>query len=820
MSRSPAAAGNQNRNATTHRNNYYPNQNNNPATNQQQQLRYPANQQQMPPPPPPGNTSGTTVTVTPDESSSYYETNSSHAMFEASTTSSSMNSSWQQMTRTLEHYDIFEQIGEGTYGQVYRGRCKDSGQIVALKKMRIQHGHVMGMPLQFIREIKILKQLRNHPNLLQMKEIVTSKGVEHLDPAEPHSKETKMADPKETYKGNLYLVLEYSTHDLTGLMDVAYKFTEVQIKCIFQQLLRALDYMHQNKYIHRDIKSSNILMNSSFQLKLADFGLARSIETPLFSDESSRSAVTTTSSELTNKVITLWYRPPEVLVGSCHYTRNVDIWSAGCILFELFVGKPLFSGKTEVEQLKLIVEVLGAPSQDTWEYLSSFSKMKSGEMEINMSKKGNLRARYENKIPATALTLLEKMLEWDPRKRLSAKSALQNRFFLAHPVAPENPADLGTIQVGPGGHFHEFQTKKKRKEAKALADEAKKEATAQGLSEKEASAEFDRVYQSLMKKVAEEGLGMPENKPRYVAPPPPPPPLPQPQEPVSDDRKSGRDKKDSHKRSHKETGKHNDDDDSAHERRRQKKSKKSSKKKEKKKDRDNRSRRHDDRGRNTRHSDRDRDRYNEDRYGKEFEREPPYHEDPMFDRRRPNFEREAPRNDFDRQDRPHRPLDFPPYESHRYRDRNPQIRTGGRPDVDYRDGRPSNVEMGQRGDFSHRREGFNPRRRDDLQMGPPNEYGPPRDDRGDGFDRRAPPNFRPRFDDRGPPPPRGDRFDDRGPPPSRGDHLGPPMRANPPPHQDLGPPLERRGRPMGPGRKSDDRGHYGPSSRNNDSRRR
>ena len=405
---------------------------------------------------------------------------------------------WQHMTRTLAHYERYEQIGEGTYGQVYRARCRDTQQIVALKKMRLHHGGYWGMPLQLIREIKILKRL-SHPNLLRMVEVVTSKGVEHLDADEPTS--TSPSDQREAYKGNLFLVLEYVQHDLTGLMDVAYQFTPVQVKCIFKQLLEALQYMHEQRYVHRDIKSSNILLGANFRLKLADFGLARCIEPPLLDQNP--------QDQLTNKVITLWYRPPEILVGATDYGAGVDIWSAGCILAELLIGKPLFTGKTELEQLHLIWDMLGNPTMETWDYLKTKKKAKSGEITIDMSrpKKNRLREKYSARMPAPALSLVEKLLEWDPRKRMTAANALSSRYFWTQPVVPENLAELGEIQVGPGGHFHEFQTKKKRKEAKALADEAKKEAKLKGATSEEAQEEFDRVYRALMKKVAEEGVG-------------------------------------------------------------------------------------------------------------------------------------------------------------------------------------------------------------------------------------------------------------------------------------------------------------------------
>ncbi|KAL3902928.1 MAG: hypothetical protein SGILL_010641, partial [Bacillariaceae sp.] len=357
------------------------------------------------------------------------------------------------MTRTLWHYDKLEQIGEGTYGQVYKAKCKDTGQIVALKKIRVHHGGYWGMPptgeciivccvlivltfdslvlgwkfwtevlahlilfvlmpsslslllprIVVIREIKILKRLR-HPNLVQMVEVVSSKGVEYLDDDEDNntkatspnsgdasgsaaavnsddnnksrkdpesnkpskrsssSKKDRDIDLREGYKGNLFLVLEYVSHDLTGLMDVAYKFSEIQVKSIFKQLLEALQYMHDNKYVHRDIKSSNILIDHNFRVKLADFGLARNIEPPLLDKLHDRG----NTQEFTNKVITLWYRPPELLLGETRYGTAVDIWSAGCILAELILGRPLFTGKSDMDQLQLIFDMMGTPAKETW----------------------------------------------------------------------------------------------------------------------------------------------------------------------------------------------------------------------------------------------------------------------------------------------------------------------------------------------------------------------------------------------------------------------------------------------------------------------
>ncbi|KAL7579972.1 hypothetical protein ACA910_004966 [Epithemia clementina (nom. ined.)] len=430
------------------------------------------------------------------------------------------------MTRTLAHYERLEQIGEGTYGQVYRARCKDTGRIVAMKKMRIHHGGYWGMPLQLIREIKILKRL-HHPRLLSMIEVVTSKGVEHLDTDDPPLKSIgdqpsdKASDAREAYKGNLFLVLEYVEHDLTGLLDVAYQFEEVQIKSVFKQLLEALAFMHENKYVHRDIKSSNILLDSCFRLKLADFGLARCIEPSILEQMQSnndRSSSVSCSNDLTNKVITLWYRPPEILLGACQYGPAVDVWSAGCILAELLLGKPLFPGKTELETLNLIIDLLGTPSTETWEF---FERMKKGKPLSSQSAPpldlpsirqdtpttaSRLRDKYHAKVSTPALNLLEKLLEWDPRKRLTAANALQHSYFWKAPAAPEDPTELGRLEVGPMGHFHEFQTKKKRKEAKVAAEQARSQARTGGATEEEADDEYDKVYLSIMKKVAQDGI--------------------------------------------------------------------------------------------------------------------------------------------------------------------------------------------------------------------------------------------------------------------------------------------------------------------------
>ncbi|VVC39382.1 Hypothetical protein CINCED_3A006236 [Cinara cedri] len=205
--------------------------------------------------------------------------------------------------RNIELFEIISQIGEGSYGQVYKAKEKKTNHFVALKKVRLEN-ESEGFPITAIREIKILRQL-NHKNIVRLKEVVTDKE-----------------DILEFKKGggSFYLVFEYMDHDLTGLIESGMvNFTVKDNAIIMRQLLEGLNYCHKQNFIHRDIKCSNILLNNRGELKLADLGLAR-----LFDNEQVRL--------YTNKVVTLRYRPPELLLGEERYGPSVDIWSCGCIL--------------------------------------------------------------------------------------------------------------------------------------------------------------------------------------------------------------------------------------------------------------------------------------------------------------------------------------------------------------------------------------------------------------------------------------------------------------------------------------------------------
>ncbi|KAL6583105.1 Cyclin-dependent kinase C-1 [Orobanche minor] len=346
-------------------------------------------------------------------------------------------------SRSVECFEKLEQIGEGTYGQVYMAREKKTGEIVALKKIRMDN-EKEGFPITAIREIKILKKLQ-HENVINLKEIVTSPGREGNEQGKPDGNK---------YQGNIYMVFEYMDHDLTGLADrPGLRFTVPQIKCYMKQLLTGLHYCHVNQVLHRDIKGSNLLIDNEGNLKLADFGLARS-----FSND--------VNANLTNRVITLWYRPPELLLGATKYGPAVDMWSVGCIFAELLYGKPILPGKNETEQLNKIFELCGTPDELTWPGVSKIPWYNRFKPTIKMKKRTRELFRHFDR---HALDLLDKMLVLDPAQRISAKDALDAEYFWTDPL-PCDPKSLPKYEAS-----HEFQTKKKRQQQRQNEEIAKRQ---------------------------------------------------------------------------------------------------------------------------------------------------------------------------------------------------------------------------------------------------------------------------------------------------------------------------------------------------------
>ncbi|OQR91958.1 cyclin-dependent kinase 10-like isoform X1 [Achlya hypogyna] len=313
--------------------------------------------------------------------------------------------------RDVDEFEKLNRIGEGTYGTVYRARDKVSGEIVALKRVILHNEKQDGFPITAIREIKLLKRLHQE-NCVQLKDVVVGRK-----------------------RSGVFLVFEYCEHDLSALMtNVRQPFTESEAKRVLIELLRAIEYLHQLNIIHRDLKLSNILYDGFGRVKLADFGLARETGLPM-------------EMSLTPKVVTLWYRAPELLFGCETYSTAIDMWAVGCIVGELILNEPLLNGSTDLEQVQLIFKLLGRPTERIWPGMAALPHANKFSA-VSASIYSNVAPRFDGKLSDTGMDLLQRLLAYDPKKRLTATQALAHPYFAEKPF----PKDVGLMPTFPSAH--------------------------------------------------------------------------------------------------------------------------------------------------------------------------------------------------------------------------------------------------------------------------------------------------------------------------------------------------------------------------------
>ncbi|KAJ6811333.1 cell division control protein 2-like protein A [Iris pallida] len=287
----------------------------------------------------------------------------------------------------MDQYEKVEKIGEGTYGVVYKARDRVTNETIALKKIRLEQEDE-GVPSTAIREISLLKEMQ-HGNIVRLQDVV-------------HSEK------------RIYLVFEYLDLDLKKHMDSCPELTKDPrlVKKFLYQILCGIAYCHSHRVLHRDLKPQNLLIDRRTNaLKLADFGLARAFGIPVRT--------------FTHEVVTLWYRAPEILLGSRQYSTPVDIWSVGCIFAEMANQRPLFPGDSEIDELFKIFRVMGTPNEDTWPGVSSLPDFKSAFPKWPAKDLATVVPSLE----AAGIDLLSKMLRLEPSKRITARQALEHEYF-------------------------------------------------------------------------------------------------------------------------------------------------------------------------------------------------------------------------------------------------------------------------------------------------------------------------------------------------------------------------------------------------------
>eukprot|EP01053_Blabericola_migrator_P000477 Blabericola_migrator_1__476@NODE_1114_length_5386_cov_54_807295_g761_i0_p2_GENE_NODE_1114_length_5386_cov_54_807295_g761_i0NODE_1114_length_5386_cov_54_807295_g761_i0_p2_ORF_typecomplete_len487_score97_79Pkinase/PF00069_25/1e64Pkinase_Tyr/PF07714_17/4_7e07Pkinase_Tyr/PF07714_17/7_6e26Kinaselike/PF14531_6/1_7e13Kdo/PF06293_14/7_4e09Pkinase_fungal/PF17667_1/3_9e06WaaY/PF06176_11/0_0025RIO1/PF01163_22/6_4e03RIO1/PF01163_22/0_039EcKinase/PF02958_20/0_1Seadorna_VP7/PF07387_11/0_13FTA2/PF13095_6/2_8e0 len=387
----------------------------------------------------------------------------------------------------LSNYVLVRLVGRGAYGEVWLANDLVRNQIVALKKLKLAEDRD-GFPKLALREIALLNELRDHPNIVKLISVVyslpnkTHEGeppyfpvsnatldeirqkavsersrppvkLRELDPctycfSNREDEEELITEEDSGGLGTVWMVFEFTPYDLHTYLELNEHDGKLlslsEVKLVIKELLIALDHCHSHNILHRDLKTANLLIDFSGHIKLADFGLARhhaslsgfvSLEDTQLDHDNNAFDIT-----LTNKVVTLWYRPPEILLGSREYTVAADMWSVGCVLYEMICGKPLFPAENEHGVLKSIMTRLGPPSEQTWPQYNSMPLRYSAAVNplVNDPKAGAssplagkeaLRSKITNLAGDGAWDFVSGFLRYNPLTRMTASEALKHPWL-------------------------------------------------------------------------------------------------------------------------------------------------------------------------------------------------------------------------------------------------------------------------------------------------------------------------------------------------------------------------------------------------------
>ena len=352
--------------------------------------------------------------------------------------------------RSVTSYRPLRKIDEGTYGVVFAAEDVATGERVALKKVKLggasgAGGGGEGFPITALRETNVLLSLR-HPSIIRVREMVVGADLDKVYMVSRTRRRAQREPPRlrrDASRRNVMRrdathfflrvrqVMDYIARDLKAAAALLPQpFTTAEVKCLMAQLLSGVAYMHEHWVVHRDLKTSNLLLGDGGRLAICDFGLARRYGSP--------------ARALTAEVVTQWYRAPELLLGARVYGPAIDVWSCGCILAELLLKRPLLPGRTEAEQLELIFRLLGTPTDAAWPGWDRLPLAR--ELRMRPRAPANLRsalgldaaapygAGAAAHVSEAGLDLLRAMLALDPARRISAADARSHPWFAESPL--------------------------------------------------------------------------------------------------------------------------------------------------------------------------------------------------------------------------------------------------------------------------------------------------------------------------------------------------------------------------------------------------